>query len=132
MKLRIKDNTLRFRVSRSDLARLLASGRIDATIHFAPAQEARWTYAVEHRPEATEATLEYKTTEVVVVLSSAQTQAWEKSDQVGIYETCDLGQGEHLDLLVEKDFACLDLSDTDNDDTFPNPAMGIACQPPER
>jgi hypothetical protein len=127
MKLRIKDNTLRLRVSRSDLERLLASGRIDATIHFAPAQEAKWTYALEHRFEAVAASLEYKTTEIIIVLPSAQTQAWAESEQVGIYETYALGQNEFLNLLVEKDFACLDLSDADNDDTFPNPAMGRAC-----
>jgi hypothetical protein len=127
MKLRIKDNTLRLRVSRSDLAKLLASGRIDATIHFALAQEAHWTYALEHRAEAVAASLEYRPTEVVIVLPSVQTQAWAESDQIGIYETFALGHGESLELLVEKDFACLDLSDADNDDTFPNPNMGIAC-----
>jgi hypothetical protein len=43
MKLRIKENTLGLRVSRSDLARLLASGRISSTIHLAPALEAKCT-----------------------------------------------------------------------------------------
>ena len=32
-----------------------------------------------------------------------------------------------LDLIVEKDFACLDLSDADNEDTFPNPNSGAIC-----
>jgi hypothetical protein len=32
-----------------------------------------------------------------------------------------------LDLIVEKDFACLDLSDADNEDTFPNPLVGTTC-----
>jgi hypothetical protein len=127
MKLRIKDNTLRFRVSRPELARLLTSGRISSTIRFAPGLWAKWTYTLEHRPDKTSATLEFKTTEVVVVLPTADVHAWSECDLVGIYETCDLGDGEHLDLLVEKDFACLDLSDADNEDTFPNPAMGVAC-----
>lgn len=49
--------------------------------------------------------------------------AWAQSDQVGIYVTLDLGLHGNLDLVVEKDFACMDLSDADNLDTFPNPKI---------
>jgi hypothetical protein len=127
MKLRIKDNTLRLRVSRSDLAQLLAAGRIDATIHFTAAQQARLTYGIEHRASTEGMTLEYQPSEVVIVVPSVQTHAWAEGEQVGMYGKCYLGHGEHLELLVEKDFACLDLSDADNDDTFPNPGLGAAC-----
>lgn len=32
-----------------------------------------------------------------------------------------------LELILEKDFACLDRSDADNHDTFPNPLIGASC-----
>jgi len=32
-----------------------------------------------------------------------------------------------LALLIEKDFACLDRSEEDNEDTFPNPNTGTKC-----
>jgi hypothetical protein len=32
-----------------------------------------------------------------------------------------------LNVIVEKDFACLDLSDAENEDTFQNPELGAAC-----
>ena len=32
-----------------------------------------------------------------------------------------------LALLIEKDFACLDGSEADNEDTFPNPNDGTSC-----
>lgn len=32
-----------------------------------------------------------------------------------------------LELILEKDFACLDRSDADNHDTFPNPFIGASC-----
>jgi len=47
MKLRIKGNSLRLRVSRSELAHLQAGGRIEETIRFAEAPEAKLTYASE-------------------------------------------------------------------------------------
>jgi hypothetical protein len=49
--------------------------------------------------------------------------------QIGIYSAVNLGGREMLDVIVEKDFACLDLSDADNHDTFPNPQIGAVCGP---
>jgi hypothetical protein len=47
--------------------------------------------------------------------------------EVGIYASCQLDRGQKLEILVGKDFACLDLSDADDEDIFPNPAMGVVC-----
>lgn len=47
MKLRIKGDSLRLRVSRSELDRVLAGGRVEETIHFGTASEAKFTYALE-------------------------------------------------------------------------------------
>jgi hypothetical protein len=46
---------------------------------------------------------------------------------VGIAEEIGLGNLGSLGLLIEKDFACLDRSDKDNEDTFPNPNAGKQC-----
>lgn len=126
MKLRIKDNTLRLRVSRSDLARLMATGRIESTIHFTGVAGEKWTYALETNQETDVPSLEYKMAEVTVIIPAPQAKVWSDTDQVGIYASRDLGMGERLELLIEKDFACLDLSDADNDDTFPNSAVEAA------
>jgi hypothetical protein len=32
-----------------------------------------------------------------------------------------------LSLAIEKDFACLDHNDAENEDTFPNPNLAAAC-----
>jgi hypothetical protein len=121
MKLRITDNSLRFRVTQSELATLIEAGRIEKTIHFAADEYSRLTYALEHHPSSAAARLRYRALDVTVVLSTKEVQTWGKTDQVGIYATVDLGEYGNLDILVEKDFACLDLSDAENVDTFPNP-----------
>jgi hypothetical protein len=127
MKLRIKDNTLRLRVSRSDLALLIENGRIDSTIYFSGKAEDKWTYALAMRSDIDSTTFRYQPAQVTVLVPDAEAKAWAGSDQVGIYASCQLSQGQSLDILVEKDFACLDLSDVENEDTFPNPATGMAC-----
>jgi len=52
---------------------------------------------------------------------------WCLTDQVGIAESISLGTTGSLDLLIEKDFACLDRNDEDNQDTFANPNAGATC-----
>ncbi len=47
MKLRIKGNSLRLRVSPSEMERLLSAGRIEEIIHFAQEPDAKLTYALE-------------------------------------------------------------------------------------
>jgi len=45
---------------------------------------------------------------------------------VGIYGDVDTGISR-LAVIVEKDFACLDRSERDNIDRFPNPHKGTVC-----
>lgn len=48
-------------------------------------------------------------------------------DQFGLYCSLGVADGKVLELLVEKDFACLDGTDADNEDAFPNPNHGVVC-----
>jgi hypothetical protein len=65
--------------------------------------------------------------EIIVVLPRHQAISWAETDQIGIYSSVDLGRHGSLDIIVEKDFACLDLSDADNHDTVPKPQIGAVC-----
>jgi len=125
MKLRIKGNSLRFRVSRSDVDRLLETGRVEETVHFGLDQDARLSFALEHTRSQQNITALRRAQEIAIVLSSESVQQWaHSSEQVGVYGRLDVWNGE-LMLLVEKDFACLDGTNADNEDTFPNPTIGI-------
>jgi hypothetical protein len=64
---------------------------------------------------------------VAVLIPAEQANAWGATDQVGIAEDISLGSFGSLALLIEKDFACLDRSEEDNEDTFPNPNAGATC-----
>lgn len=47
MKIRMRENSLRLRVARSEMERLLKDGRIRETIRFAASPEASFTWALE-------------------------------------------------------------------------------------
>ena len=127
MKLRFKGNTLRVRVSRSEVARLLAGDRLEETIHFTPEPAAKFTYALQQVQSLSRPTVQYKENSVVILIPADLASAWGTTDQVGIAEDIGLGNLGSLAILIEKDFACLDRSEEDKEDTFPNPNAGTTC-----
>ena len=127
MKLRIKGDSLRLRVSRSEVARLLAGDCLEETIHFTAEANAKFTYALQQDPLVSIPTVQYTDNRVAIVIPANQANAWGVTDQVGIAEDISLGNLGSLALLIEKDFACLDRSEEDNEDTFLNPNAGPKC-----
>jgi hypothetical protein len=129
MKIHIRGNSMRIRVGRSELAHFLHEGRIEDTIQFTPAPEARLTYALEVSPDDTAQTqVRYSPQEVAVILAPRQVVQWSVETEVGVYTKVPIGAGDSLELIIEKDFACLDRSDEGNKDTFANPLAGTNCE----
>jgi hypothetical protein len=127
MKLRIKGNSLRVRVSRSEIVKLLAGDALEETVHFTPEARAKFTYALQQDRLLGRPAVQYAENRVAILIPADHANAWGTTDQVGIAEDINLGNLGSLALLVEKDFACLDRSDEDNQDTFPNPNAGTTC-----
>jgi len=126
MKLRIQGNSLRLRLGPSEVERLLAVGRVEETIHFAPGEKAATTYALELAQSTPDLSLRYLPQEITVLLSRERARTWAESGQVSIAGQIALEQGA-LELLVEKDFACLDRKDGQSEDAYPNPKAGAVC-----
>ena len=127
MKLRIHKNSLRLRLGPSEIVRLLAAGRIEETIRLAPGADARLTYALELAPPAgNDLTIRYAPPEFTVLVPTAQAQQWADGSAVGIGGKIAVGD-DTLEILVEKDFACVDRKTELNEDTFPNPKAGAVC-----
>jgi hypothetical protein len=76
MKLRIRGNSLRYRVTRSELEKLIDTGRIEETIYFSLDEGSRLTYALEHHSVSTSATLRYRSSELAIVLSTQNVRTW--------------------------------------------------------
>jgi hypothetical protein len=125
MKLRIKGDSLRIRITPSEMRTFLEQGRIAQTIHFAAAPDARLTYALEHAASA-EINLRYEHSEAAVIIPTYQARAWADGDEVGLYASIPNGNGM-LEVAIEKDWACLDRGEAENADTFPNPLQGTTC-----
>ena len=119
VKLRILGDSVRLRLSQSDVQTLLASGRVEERTHFPSG--AVLLYAVEAGDgEAIEAALDG--TNVVVRIPRAAVTQWGESDEVTLQAEQPVGADQTLALLIEKDFKCAVPRPGEEDyDGFPNP-----------
>jgi hypothetical protein len=129
VKLRIQSNSLRLRISKSELARFVETGHLQETVYFGPEQGAELTYILARDGNRPGLDVEASGGRVKVVVSAEVARTWADSEQVGINDDVDLGARGKLSILVEKDFACIERSAEENTDTFPNPLAGAhTCQ----
>lgn len=119
MKLRIRGSSIRLRLSRGEVARLAATGRVDDAIAFGPARQITYSLLAAHvaAPSAS-----FDGSAIVVPIPRERARTWTASDEVGIEAGHDVGGGTMLSILIEKDFACLVPREGEDDgDAFPNP-----------
>ncbi|MBX3206565.1 MAG: hypothetical protein KF764_15945 [Labilithrix sp.] len=118
MKLRIRGDSIRLRLSQGEVAALAEGGIVEESIGFGP--DVALSYAIAFGGTTLSATLSGPRVEVSVPADVAR--AWAASDAVGLEGAQDIGQGRTLRILVEKDFACLTTRPHEDDaDAFPNP-----------
>jgi hypothetical protein len=127
MKLRIKGNSLRVRVTPSEVEQLLRDGAIREHVQFTADPKDRLTYSVISSPSRGTTTVAYQLGNIAVSIPESQLKRWASGEEVGVHADVALGEDRRLAVAVEKDFACLDRSDADNEDTFPNPNLAAAC-----
>jgi len=121
MKLRIKGNTIRFRLTQGEVARLREGRSLRETTEFAPAQIL--AYALEPAAGIGGLQAGFENGTVHVRLPESDVASWADGDAVGIYARTGV-----LDVAVEKDFQCLARTDSvEEADAFPNPHAGAKC-----
>jgi hypothetical protein len=125
MKLRIRGNTIRIRVSQTEMTEIVVTGLVQDFVEFGPGS--RLSYRVEVAPKGT-ISASYEGSCVSVVLTQDAVERWQSPDEISIKGEQPLSGGGNLKILVEKDFACLspreEAEDGDGDGDgglFPNP-----------
>lgn len=119
MKLRIRGNSIRLRVSQTELERITAEGRCADRVRFPGGSTLE--YRVEVVPEAALAA-ELDGSGITLRVPRTAVERWSDPAEVSISGEQALDDGERLALLLEKDFACLvPREGEDEADLFPNP-----------
>ena len=120
MKLRIRDNSIRFRLMQAEVAQLRSTGVVSARTTFPGGRHL--SYAVESSPANIHPQAFLSESTLTVRLPETAVLAWSGSEQVSIEAEQPLDDGGSLRLLVEKDFACLAPREgEDESDMYPHP-----------
>lgn len=123
MKLRIRNNSVRVRLSRNEVARLGGGEMVEQCTEFAA--DSRLVSSVESS-SVPEPAARFIAGCISLFLPSTVVAAWAESELVSIEGVQKIEGGRELAILVEKDFECLHSLKEGNCDAFPNPRVGPA------
>lgn len=118
MKLRLRENTVRFRLTRSEVVALVNGEVVEQTTRFAIGQSLSCAIIPSTDPRARMA---YAGGEILLRLPTSLIAGWAETAEVSLRLEQRVDDDATLQILVEKDFVCLH-GDDDNADAFPNPA----------
>jgi len=119
LKLRIQDNSIRFRLTRGEVDTLNKEGSVSGVVHFPGGSCLE--YSVETSSMTGQLRADYSRDRLVVQIPQTAARQWAATEQVSITGAQPLDEGS-LSILVEKDFACLAPREgEDETDMFPHP-----------
>lgn len=112
MKIRIKGNSLRYRLTKTDVAKLTEDSYIQEKVAFVGQA---FVYALKLTDDDLLSAI-YKDNAIMLYVPRALVAGLADENKVGFE-----GRDGSLHLLVEKDFTCLDEVAEDQSDNYPNP-----------
>jgi len=124
MKLRMKGNSIRMRLSQSEVDELVDSNVVYEMVNFG---KNYLTYQL-NLADTKDVSAVYEKDCISINIPKVMGSKWAKSDQVGIEEIVSLGAKGSLSILIEKDFKCLtDRPNEDESNLFENPMNKHDC-----
>ena len=115
MKLRIKGDTIRIRLSETEVSSLAEGNPVVEETNFPSS-----TLTCKVQPSAS-VDADFKNNMVLVNLTDAEINSWAKTDEVTISKDIAIPNDNILSILVEKDFKCLTVRPEDESELYPNP-----------
>lgn len=122
MKLRIRGDSLRFRLTQSEASKLAGKIKVSESVHFSLSPQDVLTYSLEASDTAAQISARIERGEILIRVPASQVQPWISTDQVGIEHSQPIDAGWTLRILIEKDFQCLRTRpEEDEADNFSHP-----------
>lgn len=119
MKLRIKGNSIRMRLSKTEVEELVSGSLLHDSTSFG---NNSFGYAVQPVNRGESLTAGFDKNIITLYVPASLLKEWSTNSIVGFEASMPLENSGKLHLLLEKDFKCLDESFDDQSDFFDNPA----------
>ncbi|HEX2683143.1 MAG TPA: hypothetical protein VHL77_04390 [Ferruginibacter sp.] len=118
MKLRIKGNSLRIRLTKTEVSTLANTGHLEEQTVF-PSNT--FKYVLQKVDDGTELSATFTNDTITMYVPASFVNSWPGNEVVGINTNMPLPGTGSLYLLLEKDFICLDETTEDQSDNYENP-----------
>jgi hypothetical protein len=125
MKLRIRGNSIRLRLTQPEVAALASGGEVRESTRFPDGGV--FEYRLVADGAASEPGATFADGVLTVKLPTAAAGRWARETIVSLEYAAKLRDGSELRLLVEKDFECLTPRGESDEGAFPNPAKQPGC-----
>ncbi len=123
MKLRIQGNSIRLRLTRTEVERFGKEGIVKESVHFGSEMAHHFHYEIRVEPNINVPDVSYNNQTIQVMVPKAVAQQWANTDEVGFEHEVNTGK-DPIHLLVEKDFQCLHRDNTEEPDNYAHPLAG--------
>ena len=121
MKLRIKGNSVRIRLTRPEVDQFCTEGYLEEKTEFG---NSSFVYALQGLDGIPNLTADLSEGKITMYVPAEIQKVWADNQTVGYENNMELGNGNQLFLLLEKDFKCIDAPPhEDQSDNFENPHM---------
>lgn len=121
MKIRIKGNSIRIRIVKTELDNLGKDGFLEERTEFG---DTDLIYRLESKEGIDNLQASMKGNTITVSMPETMKKEWVATETVGYRTDMPLGNGNSLFILIEKDFKCLDGEVLeDQSDNFDNPSQ---------
>ena len=121
MKIRIKGNSIRYRLTQTEVQTLSKEGILTEETCFGPEENQKLLYSVEAKQGIPHLDAAFQHNRITLYIPGQDAGEWPTSERVGFQHHLQVTPETSLFLLLEKDFVCLDDVAEDQSDNYPNP-----------
>ena len=118
MKLRIKANSIRIRLTKTEVNTLANTGYLEEQTLFV---NNKFAYALQTVDDANELSAALDANKMTMFVPAAFIKDWPENNIVGFNADMPVAENGSLYLLLEKDFICIDETTEDQSDNYENP-----------
>ncbi|MBF8456840.1 hypothetical protein IV494_06545 [Kaistella sp. G5-32] len=118
MKIRIKGNSIRLRLTKTDIQNLKEKGIVEEKTIIGTQEIFKYSLVIDEKISTISA--EFQANKITVFLSKNEAEILTETDEITVDGSQNNGEEKGLFLLVEKDLQCLDITREDQADMYEN------------
>ena len=123
MKIRIRGNSIRYRLDKTDMDLLQKTGNVESVTQIGAGS----LHFCVRGKDIDDPAIKMERGGIHLLVPETQLAAWYAPEEVGFEFTLPNDDGSGLTILVEKDFKCLTERSEDDSQSFDNPMAGQNC-----